>query len=359
MARPVAVRAGADPFKAFAAILGLSHLAFCAFTTGVRVEHLAADLLVVSLPWAGRRASGFLRAALPMWMGGVIEDNQRVLLPLRGVIHTGDLARLDARLFPAPGGTSWPFWFGEHTNRVLDFASGAAYLLYLPELLLAALLLYLADPRRLTPLAFAFLFVSAAGVAIYIAVPAAPPWYVQTHGPGPADLAASPSPAGAARFDQMLGITWFSSFYSRNPNLFGAMPSLHAAYPVLVLWQVRRRLRWAATAYAALVAFAAVYLGHHWVIDVVAGWALAIASCLAGDAVARLRQGVRSRAGAVLRPLDNRRRPAQSGRATGRVAPDTNKGATRGPVCGGPDAPAASSSSCAGARDGGRGLRRS
>ena len=56
--------------------------------------------------------------------------------------------------------------------------------------------------------------------------PAEPPT-----GDGPADLAALPSPAGTARFDALLGIHYFASFYARNTNVFGAMPSLHASYP--------------------------------------------------------------------------------------------------------------------------------
>jgi membrane-associated phospholipid phosphatase len=89
-----------------------------------------------------------------------------------------------------------------------------------------------------------------------------------------------PSAAGAARFDALVGWSYFQEFYARSRNVFGAMPSLHAAYPVVVLlavWTVPRRwVRALAGAFAVLVAFAAVYLYHHYVLDVIAGVAVGI-----------------------------------------------------------------------------------
>jgi membrane-associated phospholipid phosphatase len=57
------------------------------------------------------------------------------------------------------------------------------------------------------------------------------------------------------------------------------MPSLHAAYPVLVVWQswrLGRAWRVGTVAFAALVAFSAIYLQHHYILDVVAGVAYAL-----------------------------------------------------------------------------------
>lgn len=87
-------------------------------------------------------------------------------------------------------------------------------------------------------------------------------------------LDALPSPAGTIRFDHLLGINYFQAFYSRNTNIFGAMPSLHVAYPVLVAFTVLGMgRRWVAgtTLFALLVAFSAVYLEHHWIWDVLFG----------------------------------------------------------------------------------------
>ena len=64
-------------------------------------------------------------------------------------------------------------------------------------------------------------------------------------------------------------------------NPVAALPSLHVALSSVLamwLWQVKMS-RWAVviTVYAALTAFAVVYLGEHYVVDVVAGVLLAFA----------------------------------------------------------------------------------
>ena len=63
-------------------------------------------------------------------------------------------------------------------------------------------------------------------------------------------------------------------------NPVAALPSLHVALSSVLamwLWQVKMR-RWAVviTVYAALTAFAVVYLGEHYVVDVAAGLLLAL-----------------------------------------------------------------------------------
>src|SRR5262249_55209193 len=105
--------------------------------------------------------------------------------------------------------------------------------------------------------------------------PVAPPWYVTEHGLGPAVRGIPGSPAAALRFDQLTGTHMIASLYARESDAFGAIPSLHAAYPLLVALMLRemgaRRLTTLAWAYMALMCFAAVYLQHHYVIDVIAG----------------------------------------------------------------------------------------
>ncbi len=68
---------------------------------------------------------------------------------------------------------------------------------------------------------------------------------------------------------------------SVDTNPLAALPSLHVALPAAIamwLWQVHMN-RWAVviTVFAALTAFEVVYLGEHYVVDVVAGLMLAFA----------------------------------------------------------------------------------
>ena len=62
--------------------------------------------------------------------------------------------------------------------------------------------------------------------------------------------------------------------YSISSNDVAAFPSLHAAYPFLAFLFARRafgRAGWLMLAYTACVWFAIVYLGEHWVVDIIGG----------------------------------------------------------------------------------------
>ncbi|GMU02237.1 hypothetical protein KH5H1_63570 [Corallococcus caeni] len=278
----------ASAFKWLVTVLATGHFALVVSTGRVRWEHVAADLLLVVLAWAGAGPRRFLRGAFPLWLTGMILDSQALWLGVRGTIHTGDLWNLEKLLFPAPGATHWPEWWSRHPNTFLDLLCGFAYAAYIYEVFLVALWFFFKKDARFEQLCWAFFVVNAIGVVVYVLYPAAPPWYVLKYGPGLANLAAPPSPAGTARFDAFFGIHYFANFYSRNPNVFGAMPSLHAAYPlmmVLVLWHKGPAWRVGTSLFAVLVAFSAVYLTHHYVLDVLAGVTAAVVAFVVVRAV--------------------------------------------------------------------------
>lgn len=73
-----------------------------------------------------------------------------------------------------------------------------------------------------------------------------------------------------------------AEYLTLDPNPTAAFPSLHAALPMAValffFLRCRPKLRfygWLVLAYTFVVSFAIVYLGEHWVIDVLGGWAAA------------------------------------------------------------------------------------
>lgn len=269
-------------FQWIALILALGHLLFASLTIGLRPEHFLADGLLAGLPWLGRRGRAFAIGALPLWITGFLTDNQWIWFALRGPIHLGVGARNLGLL--APGGIDWPAWFTLHPKPILDFFAGFAYSTHLVEVFGVGTFLFFARSTRFRGLCWAFLFANALGILIGMLYPAAPPWYVISHGLGPADPRAASSAGGAARFDALLGIHYFEHFYSRNPNVFGAMPSLHSAYPVVVafaVWDRRWRWRVPALAYAVLMWFSAVYLAHHFFLDVLVGVSVATVSSVA------------------------------------------------------------------------------
>ncbi|MDX9722386.1 MAG: phosphatase PAP2 family protein [Myxococcota bacterium] len=266
------------------ALGALVHLvALAAFAT-VRIEHVIVDAAVFVLALWGPRTRALLWALWPLWLTGVLMDSQPFFVPQwRGEIHTGELWAADARLFPAPDGSPWPAWWQTRTSALADLLCGLAYMLYLLEYFGLAVYLWWRKDELFRSFTWGFFVLSLLAVAVYMLYPAAPPWYVMDYGAGPAQLDALPSAAGAARFDSLLGVHFFAQFYSRNPNVFGAMPSLHVATPALaavLLWGRGKVLRWASIGFTLWVAFSALYLAHHYVLDVLAGALLAIVSAL-------------------------------------------------------------------------------
>jgi membrane-associated phospholipid phosphatase len=124
-----------------------------------------------------------------------------------------------------------------------------------------------------------FLYVNLVGWTIWLLYPAAPPWYVDLYGTGPAELDVASNPAGLSRLDELVGLPIAAAVYSKSANVFGAMPSLHVAYAcflALVSFGFAGGVRIAAVLFAVITAFAALYLRHHYVLDVLAGAALAV-----------------------------------------------------------------------------------
>jgi hypothetical protein len=122
---------------------------------------------------------------------------------------------------------------------------------------------------------------NVAGFATYHLYPAAPPWYFHKYG-CTVHLAAIPDCGpNLKRVDAMVGIPYFARFYSRASEVFGAVPSLHVAYPLLMIvegWRLHGRTgRALLLSFYGSMCFAAVYLDHHWVIDIVAGSGYALA----------------------------------------------------------------------------------
>jgi inositol phosphorylceramide synthase catalytic subunit len=175
----------------------------------------------------------------------------------------------------APGLVMTPneYW-AVHSSTSLDILSGLFYLCWIPLPLAFAGWLFYKDKTFFFRFSFTFLLVNLLGFVIYYAYPAAPPWYVHLYGftfyphtPG--------NTAGLARFDRLFHVSVFSSLYAKSSNVFAAMPSLHASYPLIVLFYgIKSRAGWFNMLFALIMIgiwFAAVYSGHHYVLDVLAG----------------------------------------------------------------------------------------
>ena len=126
-----------------------------------------------------------------------------------------------------------------------------------------------------------FAIANYVSLATWLVLPAAPPWYIRAHGCA-IDLSVTPSAAGLLRVDHYLGMHYFEAFYGRAASVFGAMPSMHCAYPMIGLltaWRAASpRTKPLHVTYTLLMFVASVYLDHHWVFDGLAGWTIAVLS---------------------------------------------------------------------------------
>lgn len=263
---------------------------------GLRSDHGWLALAGLAAWVARGRAQPIALFIAPFLIMGAVYDGQRYwAAALRGPVriaepHAWELAWFG--LTTAGEKITPSAWWQLHTRAWLDLICGAVYLLFLPAFVgLAAWWRFRERRIEAQDVMWAMLWLNLAAYAIYLLYPAAPPWYVDRYGIGPAVLTAPPESGGAARFDALLGVSWFAQFYGRNANVFGAIPSLHVGQTflaVLYAWRFRS-LRVFATGFWALVAFASVYLNHHYVVDGLVGMTLAVGAMVAVSAWRRQR----------------------------------------------------------------------
>jgi len=196
---------------------------------------------------------------------------------LFGDVHTGSLHAAEKAVFGIhSGGTvvTPNEYFLQHHSTFFDILSGIFYLCWIPVPLAFAAYLFFTDRRLFLQFSLTFFLVNLVGFVGYYTYPAAPPWYLQQHGLV-AELNTPGSTAGLARFDDYFGVTIFQSIYAKSSNVFAAMPSLHSAYPLIVVYYgFKKKLGYFNLLFMLVTVgiwFSAVYTSHHYVLDVLAG----------------------------------------------------------------------------------------
>lgn len=172
-------------------------------------------------------------------------------------------------------------WLQRHSSIALDVLCSLPYGTFLLVCIAFLAFASFRDASVAKQFGWGFLVLNVLGFTTYCLYPAAPPWYFHAHGCA-VDVAAHASEGpNLARVDRLLGFRYFGAMYAQSRIVFGAMPSLHCAYAVLIAldgWALFGRVgRTGAVVFAAWMAFSAVYLDHHWILDVVAGGALSVA----------------------------------------------------------------------------------
>lgn len=176
---------------------------------------------------------------------------------------------LQDRLY-TPGVTHW-----------YDTGAALIYLLHFVLPLAFGFALWLRDRAMFRRFTLMLLAMSYGAFAFFLLVPAAPPWLAAEW--GFIDNVDRPSGQAYKTFlpDRWQNYDTFKLWTKASPNPVAALPSLHAAFPWLVLLVAVSTFRWwglLLVPYNAGLWFAVVYLSQHWVVDILAGmlWATVI-----------------------------------------------------------------------------------
>jgi membrane-associated phospholipid phosphatase len=257
------------------------HPVWAAARGDVHWENAAVLATALALFGIGPRTKKLFLGVYPIGLVGILYDSMRVVQNV-GVspasVHLCDLRAHELALFGVTMNgerVTLHDWFQTHWSPWLDRLCAIPYGTFIFVCIAAAGWMYVRSYPRMVRFAWCFFALNVAGFVTYHLYPAAPPWYFHAHGCVVDVHAHASEGPNLARVDAWLGIPYFAGMYGRASDVFGAMPSLHCAYALLVAlegWAVfSKAWRVASVAFFALMCFSAVYLDHHWIVDALAG----------------------------------------------------------------------------------------
>jgi hypothetical protein len=251
-------------------------------------------------------------------------------LPFAVVLLVYDVSRGAAKLVGTPTLWEWQVnadrwlsfgtvptvWLQEQLKRAeppwWEVSISTVYMSFFILPYVVAGVLWLRDREDWKAFVRRFVALSFTALAIYIVLPAAPPWAAArctapdvAHGPSyPRCMFGTPggvpdggllgamqaTQPGANHFVERISTRGFATLHLHvardlvnsgqvSVNMVAAIPSLHAALSVMIaafLWRrVQRGWRPLLVAYVLMMAFTLVYSAEHYIIDILLGWALA------------------------------------------------------------------------------------
>jgi membrane-associated phospholipid phosphatase len=157
-----------------------------------------------------------------------------------------------------------------------DYACSLIYITLYAEPILFALYLRKRALSTFKYFSMTFLLLIYLGYITYIIFPSMPPWMASIKGLLPPVYRIL-----VLMVPHITNTSVFKTLYLYfSPNETAAIPSLHAAIPTLVLlFSIKRKnilLIGASCIYAIIMYFSVVYLGEHYIVDVIAGVVYAV-----------------------------------------------------------------------------------
>lgn len=197
---------------------------------------------------------------------------------LNTFVHYTEMVSFDKWLFMGtlPTASLQQMWW-HGTVQWYDFYFYFLYTIHFAAPVLVAILLWKLREKLYWPYVAGLVMLSFGAFITFVAFPAAPPWMASNlHIIDPIHRISSDIWAA-------MGVTNFSEVYSKiSPNAVAAVPSLHSAYPLFIVLSLAyafgwRRVWWLMI-YPVSMWIGVVYLGEHYVMDVVLGALYAVAA---------------------------------------------------------------------------------
>jgi membrane-associated phospholipid phosphatase len=247
---------------------------------------LAATAAILYVALERRRPDGgfwLLYVAAFLVFAGLRQVADELGAPVRA----GYVIALDGSLPGAEVPTVWLQRLAFDPGRVAwwDVVAVAVHASYFVVPHVVAFVLWRQGSQLFRRYCLALLGAVYAGLLTCLVLPTTPPWLASQEGLLPRVWHVIPGVWNRA--DEAV---YANGEAAVGPNAVAAMPSLHMAGAVLValvLWRALPSSRPLAVAYPAAMALTLVYTGEHYVVDVVAGAALAVAAWAWAPALSR------------------------------------------------------------------------
>ena len=209
---------------------------------------------------------------LPLWRSN--PDN--ILSVVRA--HLSEPISVDETLFHGHVPTVWlqQHFYDPGVAHWYDRVAVPVYLSHFLVSLVLAIVLWCVNYPLFRRYLAVLVSLTLITLTTYVVYPAAPPWMAALNGRLPEAHRVVQSTLGVLGGETVNSAVEKGAAYS---NPVAAMPSLHAAIPMMLLlffWpEVRRRGRAFLALYTGLMALTLVYGGEHYVADVLLGWVYA------------------------------------------------------------------------------------
>ncbi|MGA7670336.1 MAG: phosphatase PAP2 family protein [Nitrolancea sp.] len=159
-----------------------------------------------------------------------------------------------------------------------DALAMVMYIMHFVFPLIFAFILWIGSKERFWYFTITFLLMTYLGFTIYLFYPAAPPWMADQWGVIHGVQLPFDQVFHALVPHQYNNLNMIQIWNDASGDPVAAMPSLHAAYPwITMLFAIKffGKKGLIFVPYNAALWFAVIYLGQHWVIDIIGGIALA------------------------------------------------------------------------------------